>query len=202
MAAVLVAVVLHRTTAGLLHHEHVGRLRDFRRDRLGTDAGVGARARGAGGCAARCRRVLGAGKCRICLRAADGHWGTTAARSTAWRTLQEIPLSTWLGFRSLCGVRGLALLFFPAIAPLVHRQNRERIALTAIAAAMVPIGFAMIDGVARVAPYFSLADAAAFINARVAPNDKVIYEGRMHTGEQPGLLSRAKILSGEPGSRF
>jgi hypothetical protein len=46
----------------------------------------------------------------------------------------------------------------------------------------VPIGFAMIDGVARVAPYFSLADAADYINARIAPNDKVIYEGTMHTG--------------------
>ena len=47
---------------------------------------------------------------------------------------------------------------------------------------MVPIGFAMIDGVARVAPYFSLADAASYIDQRVAPNDKIIYEGHLHTG--------------------
>jgi hypothetical protein len=32
------------------------------------------------------------------------------------------------------------------------------------------------------APYFSLADAADYINERIAPNDKVIYEGPMHVG--------------------
>ena len=79
-----------------------------------------------------------------------------------------MPGSTWLGFRGMLGAAGVALIFFPAIALWFLRQNRERIALTAIAATMVPIGFAMIDGVARVAPYFSLADAAAFINERIA----------------------------------
>ena len=32
------------------------------------------------------------------------------------------------------------------------------------------------------APYFSLADAADFIQGRIAPNDKIIYEGPMHVG--------------------
>ena len=32
------------------------------------------------------------------------------------------------------------------------------------------------------APYFSLADAADFIQERIAPDDKVIYEGPMHVG--------------------
>ncbi len=116
------------------------------------------------------------------LAGADGHWGTTATRSTAWRTIKDIPISTWLDFRSMLGIIGIALLLFPAIALWFIRQNRERIALTAIAAAMVPIGFSMIDGVSHVAPYFSLADAAEFINARIAPNDKIIYEGSMHVG--------------------
>jgi 4-amino-4-deoxy-L-arabinose transferase-like glycosyltransferase len=116
------------------------------------------------------------------LTATDTHWGTTAGRSTAWRTVRDIPSSAWLGFRPMIAVDGFALILFPAIALWFIRQNRERIAVTAVAAAMVPIGFAMIDGVARVAPYFSLADAADYINARIAPNDKVIYEGTMHTG--------------------
>ena len=32
------------------------------------------------------------------------------------------------------------------------------------------------------APYFSLADAAEFIQERITPNDKIIYEGPMHVG--------------------
>ena len=126
--------------------------------------------------------ALGAWQLPHLLRATHGEWGATAGRSTAWSTLLDIPATTWLGFRTMLAAAGIALIFFPAMALWFLPQNRERIALTAIAAAMVPIGFAMIDGVARVAPYFSLADAATFINERVAPNDKIIYEGHLHTG--------------------
>ncbi|MBA3833754.1 MAG: glycosyltransferase family 39 protein [Chthoniobacterales bacterium] len=122
--------------------------------------------------------------CRLpqLLAGTDGQWGTTSARSTAWRTMQDIPLSTWPDFRSVFVVTGIALVLFPVLALWFIRQNREQIALTAVAAAMVPIGFSMIDGVVRFAPYFSLADAADYINARIAPNDKIIYEGSLHTG--------------------
>ncbi len=116
------------------------------------------------------------------LQNADGQWGTTAARSTAWRTMMDIPISTWLGFRSMFVAVGLALALFSGIALWFIWRGLPRLALTALAAAMVPIGFSMMDGVARMAPYFSLADAAAFINEEVAPNDKVIYEGQMHVG--------------------
>ncbi len=116
------------------------------------------------------------------LRDANGHWGTTADRSTAWRTITSIPISTWLGFRSMFAVLGLALLFFPSAALWFIWRQRPRLALIALAAAMVPIGLSMMDGVARMAPYFSLADAADFIQERVAPNDKVLYEGPMHVG--------------------
>ena len=116
------------------------------------------------------------------LRQADGQWNATAERSTAWRTITSIPISTWLGFRSMFVVIGLALILFSVFALWFVWRERPRLALTALAAAMVPIGFSMMDGVARMAPYFSLADAADFIQERIAPNDKVIYEGPMHVG--------------------
>ena len=116
------------------------------------------------------------------LQNADGQWGPTAARSTAWRTLTDIPISTWLSFRSMFVAVGLALTLFSGIALWFIGRGRPRLALTALAAAMIPIGFSMMDGVARMAPYFSLADAADFIQERIAPNDKVIYEGPMHVG--------------------
>ncbi|MGI8956095.1 MAG: ArnT family glycosyltransferase [Chthoniobacterales bacterium] len=116
------------------------------------------------------------------LQNVNGHWGTTAARSTAWRTLTDIPISTWLGFRSMFVAVGLSLILFSGIAMWFIWRERPRLALTALAAAMVPIGFSMMDGVARMAPYFSLADAADFIHQEIAPNDKVIYEGPMHVG--------------------
>jgi Dolichyl-phosphate-mannose-protein mannosyltransferase len=110
------------------------------------------------------------------------HWGPTADRSTAWRTIQDIPTSSWLEFRSMFVVVALSLVVFSAIAFWFVRREKERIALIALAAAMVPIGLSMMDGVARMAPFFSLADAANLIRERSAPNDKVIYEGSMHVG--------------------
>ena len=43
-------------------------------------------------------------------------------------------------------------------------------------------GFSMLDGVARMAPYFSLADAARFLDAQMLGGDKVFYEGPLHVG--------------------
>ena len=78
----------------------------------------------------------------------------------------------------------------------------------ALAAAMVPIGFSMMDGVARMAPFFSLADAAGFIEDRIAPNDKVIYEGPMHIGSSLLFYLGRKFYlvnqdpASEPGSKL
>jgi 4-amino-4-deoxy-L-arabinose transferase-like glycosyltransferase len=110
------------------------------------------------------------------------HWGPTADRSTAWRTIRSVPISTWLEFQPMFVVIALALLSFGTIALWFIRRERSRLARTAIAAAMVPIGFSMIDGVARMAPYFSLADAAEFIRNTSAPNEMVVYDGPMHVG--------------------
>lgn len=142
------------------------------------------------------------------LRAADGHWGTTADRSTAWRTLTSIPISNWLGFRSMFVVIGLALVLFSLSALWFVWRERPRLALMALAAAMIPIGLSMMDGVARMAPYFSLADAADYIDARLAPNDKVVYEGPMHVGSSLIFyLGRQFYLvnqdpASEPGAAF
>jgi hypothetical protein len=51
-----------------------------------------------------------------------------------------------------------------------------------IAAAMVPTGLEMMDGVARMGPYFSLANAARFLNQHLDDKGQVIYEGALHQG--------------------
>ncbi len=116
------------------------------------------------------------------LRHAAGQWGATAERSTAWRTVTGVPLGTWMEFRPMFIAIALALILFGAIALWFIYRERPRLALTALAAAMVPIGFSMMEGVARMAPYFSLADAADLIQQQIAPNDMVIYEGPLHVG--------------------
>jgi len=142
------------------------------------------------------------------LHAAGADWGPTAGRSTAWRTLREIPISTWLDFRSMFFVIALSLILFSAIAWWFTSRDRARLSAMAMAAAMIPIGFSMMDGVARMAPYFSLADAADFIQQQIAPNDKVIYEGPMHVGSSLLFYLGRKFYlvnqsaDSEPGSKL
>lgn len=109
-------------------------------------------------------------------------WGDTANRGTAWSAITDIPASDWLSFRPLIGCVGIGLAFFAAGAIHFIRRERPKLALFALALPMIPIGFMMIEGVALMAPYFSLADAARFLNQPTHDNGEVVYEGPLHLG--------------------
>jgi hypothetical protein len=48
---------------------------------------------------------------------------------------------------------------------------------------MTMVGLCMVSGIARIAPFFSLADAARFLNDRLGRNGEVLFE------ESPGVAS-------------
>ncbi|MFL6542408.1 MAG: ArnT family glycosyltransferase [Chthoniobacterales bacterium] len=109
-------------------------------------------------------------------------WPATSARSTAWETVQAIPAATWLSLRPMIAVTATALIVCGLVAFYLASKNRERLALVVMLAAMIPIGLLAIDGVARLAPFFSLANAARFLNDRMTDETQLFYEGSMHTG--------------------
>lgn len=111
-----------------------------------------------------------------------GDWGNADMRFSAWHVLQQVPLSVWHDFWPLATVVAASLVVCAALSCYLSWQGRERLAAIAIAAAMVPAGLAMIDGVARMAPYFSLADIARFLNERPGGQGLVVYEGALHEG--------------------
>lgn len=112
----------------------------------------------------------------------DGRWGHSVDRSTAWRALKDIPPSEWLAFRPMLMLVGIIIALLAGGAIYLVRRDRPKIALTILAIAMTPTGFWMIEGVAKMAPYFSLADAARFLNLRLKESDQVFYEGPLHSG--------------------
>jgi 4-amino-4-deoxy-L-arabinose transferase-like glycosyltransferase len=124
---------------------------------------------------------------------ADGTWGDTSAGFSAWNVLEQVPSAVWRGFWPLAGIVSASLLVFGAISIYLNYKGRERVAAVAIAIAMVPAGLAMIDGVARMAPYFSLADAARFLNARPGAKSNVVYEGALHQGSSLVFYLRQKF---------
>jgi hypothetical protein len=74
------------------------------------------------------------------------------------------------------------LLGAAAVATYFLMKDYERLSIVVVFAAMIPLGLSSIEGVARVAPFFSLANAAAYLNARMGEGEEVFYEGSLHTG--------------------
>jgi 4-amino-4-deoxy-L-arabinose transferase-like glycosyltransferase len=113
----------------------------------------------------------------LLVRNANGSWGDMDARWTAWRALQDIPPATWLMLHSMLAITGISLSVGSLAALYLVVNDRPKFACAALAAAMIPIGLSMIDGVAKMAPYFSLADAGRFLNGELGTGDEVVFEG-------------------------
>jgi hypothetical protein len=110
-------------------------------------------------------------------RSLNGNWGTMDARWTAWKALHDMPMSAWLALRPLVAITGSSLVLFSLVALYFIFKRRAKLAAIALAASMVPIGLSMMEGVARTAPYFSLADVARFLNTRLDAGGDTIFEG-------------------------
>jgi len=99
------------------------------------------------------------------------------ARWTAWRALHDIPASTWLAFRPLIAICGFSLISLSLVALYLISKRREKLAAIALAASMIPGGLSMMEAVAQIAPYFSLADVARSLNPRLDAGGDTIFEG-------------------------
>src|SRR2546428_12981212 len=76
-------------------------------------------------------------------------------------------------------VIAISLIVASIIAVHLATKRRPGLCLSVLAAAVVPIGLSLADGVARMAPQFSLADAARFLEGRLTDKDAVVYEGEL-----------------------
>ena len=102
----------------------------------------------------------------------DGSW-------TTWDALQTLPPSAWEILRPMLTVIAVSLIVASIIAVYLAIKQRPRLCLSVLAAAMVPIALSLADSVARMAPQFSLADAARFLESKSTDKDTVIYEGEL-----------------------
>jgi 4-amino-4-deoxy-L-arabinose transferase-like glycosyltransferase len=108
---------------------------------------------------------------------ANGGWGTMDERWTAWKAFRDMPVSTWLVVRPAIAVTAISLVIFSIVALDFIFKRREKLAAIALAAAMIPSGLSMMEGVSRTAPYFSLADLARFLNPRLDAGGIALFEG-------------------------
>jgi 4-amino-4-deoxy-L-arabinose transferase-like glycosyltransferase len=107
----------------------------------------------------------------------NGKWGTMDARWTAWRALRDMPVSAWITLRPLIAITAVSLAFFSLVALYFIFKQREKLAAIALTVSMIPAGLSMVVGVAKIAPYFSLADVARFLNPRLETGGQAMFEG-------------------------
>jgi 4-amino-4-deoxy-L-arabinose transferase-like glycosyltransferase len=89
----------------------------------------------------------------------------------------DASFASWLILRRLFEIVGAALGVFAVAALCFAGRPRPEIALLPVLAAMVPIGLCLAEGTSRMAPSFSLAGAARFLNPRLEQSGEVLYEG-------------------------
>ncbi len=107
----------------------------------------------------------------------NGDWGIMDARWTAWKALHDMPVSAWAALQPSMAIIGVSLVFFSLVTLYLIFKQREKLAAVALAVSMIPAGLSMVIGVAKTAPYFSLADVARFLNPRLETGGHAIFEG-------------------------
>ncbi|HWN24342.1 MAG TPA: hypothetical protein VNN16_04470, partial [Candidatus Sulfotelmatobacter sp.] len=96
---------------------------------------------------------------------------------TAWRALNDMPVSAWVALRPMLVITAVSFVFFSIIALYCIFKRREKLAAITLAASMIPAGLSMVIGVAKTAPYFSLADVARYLNPRLETGGHAMFEG-------------------------
>jgi 4-amino-4-deoxy-L-arabinose transferase-like glycosyltransferase len=109
-------------------------------------------------------------------------------------TSGTLPDSAWLSLRPMVQVAILSLFIFSLPAFYFVTKQRAEIALFLILGSMVPIGFCLAESASRVAPFFSLADAAEFLNPRLGQDGQVLYEGPLRTGSSLSFYLNKKFF--------
>jgi hypothetical protein len=134
----------------------------------------------------------------------ESEWGETDLRWTAWKALADMPASTWLHFRPLLAIAAVGLFAGAVITVYLLRRGREKIATVGLAFGMVIVGLCMISGIARIAPFFSLAEAARFLNSRLGTNGQVLFEGPPDVASSLGFYLERKfaMVNQEPDPRM
>jgi 4-amino-4-deoxy-L-arabinose transferase-like glycosyltransferase len=109
--------------------------------------------------------------------ALNGNWGVMDARWTAWRALDDMPVSAWVALRPMLVITAASFVFFSIVALYFIFKQRGKLAAIALAASMIPAGLSMVVAVAKTAPYFSLADVARYLNPRLETGGLAMFEG-------------------------
>jgi 4-amino-4-deoxy-L-arabinose transferase-like glycosyltransferase len=103
-----------------------------------------------------------------------------ANASSSWTTsdaLRMLPPSAWQTLQTMLIVAAVSLIVAALAGLLFAANNRPRLSIAVLAAALVPISLSLADAMARMAPEFSLANICRALQPELSERDAVVYEG-------------------------
>lgn len=116
---------------------------------------------------------------------------------------RSIPDSAFATVRPMLIAAALTLIAFALIALFLALRDRVYIALTVALCGMIPLGLSGIEGMARIEPYFSLADAARFVAPRLGKTGDLFFEGPLDEASSLLFYGKRKLfLVNQPPDRF
>jgi hypothetical protein len=113
------------------------------------------------------------------------------------------PEANWLELRPMVQLAVLSLIILSLPTLYFVRRRRAEISLLLALTPMLPVGFCLMESASRVAPLFSLADPAQFLNQRLGVNGQVIYEGPLQSASSLTFyLNKKFFLVNQAPGRF
>ncbi len=86
------------------------------------------------------------------------------------------------GIRTALVLAGFSVVLFAIVAAHFSARDRETLAIAVLMLGMVPIGMSVAEGMARFGSYFSLANAARFLQPQLGQTGEVLFEGSALAG--------------------
>ena len=107
---------------------------------------------------------------------------------------RQFPDWIWISIRPLAHIALIALVIFSGAALFVVAKQRGEIALLLALGAMAPVGFCLTEARSRVASFYSLADAAQYLNPRVGAGGSIVFEGAARDSSSLGFYLEKKFF--------
>ncbi|MCA1658079.1 MAG: glycosyltransferase family 39 protein, partial [Verrucomicrobiaceae bacterium] len=117
-----------------------------------------------------------------------------ATGSLAPDALPFFSVTTWLELRPMVQLAALSLVVLSLPALYFVRKRGAEIALLLALAPMLPVGFCLAESASLIAPFFSLAEPARFLNPRLGPHGQVLYEGPLQSASSLSFYLNKKFF--------
>ncbi len=108
--------------------------------------------------------------------------------------LRDMPMEGWLTLLPVLKVVSISILFFAFAASYLQARRPTEVALAVLLLSMIPVGFCLAEGASRIAPFYSLASAARFLNPVFGTSGKVVLEGSIDDGSSLSFYLNQKYF--------